>query len=475
MRIADFLIGFGVITFLVTGPWAFGTTQPWAILSLNVLGIILGLVTGFRYMVSRYNAKISNPAKFQETAKTHFSDLALALLTLSILAYILISALNKRATYDPTSWHYLYHNAIDWLPHSYDSQSTWKIFWVYLGLAGYFWACRSWVMNPMPQKNLYSRLPAQPGSGLPGEILSRRIRVLLWILCINAALVGLAGLLQRIDGTNKLLWLVEPDINKDSISQFGPYAYRANAAQYFNLVWPVALGLWLTYFRQRHFCQRTHYNILLPILIILILCPIFSNSRGGALVTAGSLLFFFVILSYSRWGGTWRGKSGLFLVLGAALLIGMLFSWEHLAPRFSRIEEGFQSREVLLITGRKMLDHNMVFGTGPGSFANLYQFYMRLRLDPRWAQLHNDWYQTLITFGAVGSILILSALLLVLVRCFGSRGIPTDREFVGAMWLALGGCLFHAIYDLPFQVHSVLSLFIFLCAILSCVSCRRRI
>ena len=30
------------------------------------------------------------------------------------------------------------------------------------------------------------------------------------------------------------------------ITQFGPYAYRANASQYFNLLWPVCLGFWWT-------------------------------------------------------------------------------------------------------------------------------------------------------------------------------------------------------------------------------------
>ena len=38
-------------------------------------------------------------------------------------------------------------------------------------------------------------------------------------------------------------WLREPLWNKSADAQFGPYAYRSNAAQYFNLVWPVALAL----------------------------------------------------------------------------------------------------------------------------------------------------------------------------------------------------------------------------------------
>jgi len=34
------------------------------------------------------------------------------------------------------------------------------------------------------------------------------------------------------------------------------------------------------------------------------------------------------------------------------------------------------------------------------------------------------------------------------------------------VWLALGGCLVHARFDFPFQIHSTLLLFLVLCAML---------
>jgi len=52
------------------------------------------------------------------------------------------------------------------------------------------------------------------------------------------------------------------------------------------------------------------------------------------------------------------------------------------------------------------------------------------------------------------------------LRWFFRGGIHGGRRFVILMWLALAGCLVHARFDFPFQVHSILFLFILLCAIL---------
>jgi uncharacterized membrane protein YcaP (DUF421 family) len=64
------------------------------------------------------------------------------------------------------------------------------------------------------------------------------------------------------------------------------------------------------------------------------------------------------------------------------------------------------------------------------------------------------------------------ALVTVILRWFARGGICGGRRFVVLMWLALGGCLVHARFDFPFQMHSVLFLFLILCAILFTVSRR---
>ena len=87
-------------------------------------------------------------------------------------------------------------------------------------------------------------------------------------------------------------------------------------------------------------------------------------------------------------------------------------------------------------------------------------------------QLHNDWLETRITFGWTGGALIALALGAVLLRWFARGGIQGARRLVVLIWLALAGCLAHARYDFPFQIHSILFLFLLLCAVLSNLSRR---
>ena len=131
-----------------------------------------------------------------------------------------------------------------------------------------------------------------------------------------------------------------------------------------------------------------------------------------------------------------------------------------------QLSAGFQGRERMYDFARPMVADSPLFGTGPGTFASLFQFY-RISPDTYWpAQLHNDWLETLITFGGVGSSLIAFAFVSMLLRWFAPGGIHGGRRFVVLMWLALAGCLVHARYDFPFQIYSILFLFLTLCAVL---------
>jgi len=86
--------------------------------------------------------------------------------------------------------------------------------------------------------------------------------------------------------------------------------------------------------------------------------------------------------------------------------------------------------------------------------------------------MHNDWLETLITFGRLGATPIFLTALLILSHWFWSGGIHGNKYFVMLLWVSLGGCLVHACFDFPLQIHSVLALFVVLCAVLSCLSRR---
>lgn len=136
------------------------------------------------------------------------------------------------------------------------------------------------------------------------------------------------------------------------------------------------------------------------------------------------------------------------------------------------IQEGYMGREGLYIAGHYMAHDNALFGTGPGTFSAMFQLYRRAGTDEWLGYMHNDWLQTVITFGWAGATPVFLTLLLVLSRWFQGGGIYGNKYFVMLLWVSLGGCMVHSCFDFPFQIHSVLALFLVICAVLSCLSRR---
>ncbi|MBI4659889.1 MAG: O-antigen ligase family protein [Verrucomicrobia bacterium] len=501
-------------------PWAFGTTQDWSVWTMNTVCYLLGVLLGAKWLIRWWAGyKPSRWGEAGEIGGFRVEDAkqstvlcltrCLAILTVIILAYTFVSALNARATFLPRENRFVYHNYLPWLPHSYDRTATLNIFWQYLGLAFFFWATRDWLLgktrkerqgitverrtrsrasvtlaSEMRRPELSSEdrevvgTPHSPPlSRSPASPLPARLCRLVWVVCLNGALLALEGVLQRLDGTNKLLWLVMPQINSTNEAQFGPYAYRSNAATYLNLLWPVCLGLWLRLrsasARMRRHFERVgggSYVVLLPCAVLIASAPIISTSRGGALIAlagvpvASGIVFF----SARRERALVRASMlTLFLViLGFSAYLG----WKDLARRLETMfSDDLSGRIQIYQNSRRIAEEFPILGTGPASFTAIYQLYK----EPNqvWdAYLHDDWLETRVTYGWAGLGAILTMLGLVLGRwCFPS-GIAAPWEFVAFIWLGLAGCLVHAKFDFPLQIYSILFLFLLLCSILLCLS-----
>ena len=489
-RICDDLSGLIIFPMLVFSPWRYGTTEQWAIWAMNVAGYALGallLVKLFIRGPKGYTAlRWENYSSHSATKTRHRHPLArqltriLAGLTLAVLAFCLVSALNAFYNHNPDTRLFEQHRCLKWLPHSLDGRRTWFTFWTYLGLAGSFWAIRDWLLGMTPAEERAVR-GGEGDFGGPSRLLPGRLRQLLWVLCINGALLGLEGIIQRASGSSKLLFLLQPLVNPEAETQFGPYAYRGNAADFFNLIWPVCLGFWWTLQRAGGLRSKLHH-VLLPCAVIMAACPIISASRGGALVAAGILILAVGFLTVTdlfaadRQSENRRTRRGtvamLWIFLVLVLVLGGYFGWSSLSPRMEQIGAGLQNREEMYDAARPMAADYPLFGTGPGTFGTVFQLYM-ISTSTYWpAQLHNDWLETRITFGWLGFAMLLAALACVGLRWFVPGGIRGGRRFVVLIWLSLAGCLIEARYDFPFQIHSILFLFLVFCAVLFSMSRR---
>src|SRR3954463_8349546 len=115
---------------IVFGPWAFGTTQVWSIWTMNVCGYILGGLLAVKWLF-RTKVNIARQSRFApENAKG--LTRTLAVLTVMILGYCLCAAVNARAKYDSGRLTFDYYtNFVAWLPHSYDRERSFDLFWNY--------------------------------------------------------------------------------------------------------------------------------------------------------------------------------------------------------------------------------------------------------------------------------------------------------------------------------------------------------
>ena len=482
-RAGDDLSGALILPMLLFSPWALGTTENWAIWCMNFAGYALGVLLLLKlfirhakgYAAPRWDNYSTRTGDFTRRPHplTRLLARTLGILTLAVLAEILISALNAGAHYNWDNRIFTYKPHLSWLPYSLDEHLTWFNFWMYLGMAASFWSVADWLLGTTLAEERRAQVADDPEKAVP--LLPARLCLLLWVLCVNGAILGIEGIVQRASGTNKLLFLVPSQSMPEAILQFGPYAYRSNAAQYFNQLWPVCLGFWCALQRAGGLRGKAQHWLLLCA-TIMAACPIISTSRAGALTAVSILIMALIYLagaSLSDWAGRngtgavrWGTAGLLILFLTATLSLGWFFGWSSLAPRLDELGAGYQGREETYAAAAPMAHDYPVFGIGAGAFPTVFQLYQLSGATYTPRLLHNDWLQTRITFGWVGFILLLAALACIGLRWFVPGGIRGSRRFVVLAWLGLSSALVQARFDFPFSIHSTLFLFLVICAML---------
>ena len=294
--------------------------------------------------------------------------------------------------------------------------------------------------------------------------LNPRLKRLLFLVCLNGGALALECILQRIyygDYQGKLLFLIEPGINSGNIAQFGPFAYRSNAASYLNLIWPLGLGLFIQLGRENlDYGKRRIGNgpelLLIPCTILAASGPIISSARGGALVmigllilVAGSLMFMNVRSKFLRFSVS----MALFVGLGTAYYLG----WEKIEPRLINIfSDNMSSRTQIYETTLKMIDDYGKFGSGPGSFEAITQFELGGILS-RWESwAHNDYLEFYLTFGKAGGSLMCCILFFLTVSATLILFFKPQKTVTWFGLMSLLGVAIHAAGDFPLQTLSIL-------------------
>jgi hypothetical protein len=199
-------------------------------------------------------------------------------------------------------------------------------------------------------------------------------------------------------------------------------------------------------------------------------CPAISTSRGGTLLAFAAVIGSLVILSYANRTAHWKTRLGIAVMFLVIVAGSAYLGWKPLVKRMENIfVDNLGSRTEIYANARKIAADYKTFGTGPGTFASVYYLYRDTGRQITHAYAHNDWLETRITFGRVGCSMIVAMLAIMLTLWLGRGGIPVYWVFTVLVGLGLSTCLLHSILDFPFQVQSLMHLFLtlgcfFMCA-----------
>src|SRR5256714_4357506 len=291
-----------------------------------------------------------------------------------------------------------------------------------------------------------------------------------WTVVLAGGSIALLGLLQKGTGAPMIFWQPAKRWGESS-NFFASYYYHGNAGAYLNLVLAPALGLAA---RSLMRPRAPIVKAISMILALIIVAAVAANtSRTAELI--GVIMTLLLLVSFARAALRKRGVLEYkTLLLGSALVVLTLFAiarashldeplkrWSELSAQLPENSRWLASRAALRALG----DANF-FGFGPGTFRVIFPYYtsgLGPNIEGTWRFLHEDYLQTLLEWGWVGSLLwgiLFFGGILVAIRNLRTpartlKWRSRHRRFLSVIVLALLGVALHALVDFPLQIASL--------------------
>ena len=300
------------------------------------------------------------------------------------------------------------------------------------------------------------------------EIAQRPVWLLrLWgAIAIAGGSIALLGLIQKGTGAQMIFWqLAAP---ADAKTFFATYYYHANAGALMNLALPVIAGLALwTVARSARAVPRAVSATTLLIVVV----AVFSNTSRMA-QAVGVLIMITLLAAVIRPAvkiiAHAEKRTLVVGVLIVAVTVLAIAQAAHLDKPIARWQQFTRQMPVDARWAANRAAWNAVgdaglFGFGPGSFRTVFPHYqqaLKAQLQGTWRFLHNDYLQTLLEWGWVGSALV-AALFFggigIAIRSYlrAQRWSNRQRLLLPCVVVALIGVAIHAAVDFPFQILSI--------------------
>jgi O-antigen ligase len=249
------------------------------------------------------------------------------------------------------------------------------------------------------------------------------LRHTLPIIIVAGAISGIVGVLQVAGNANGPFYLYRIT---NSDSAVGIFANRNHAAVFLACLFPV-LALFAAKAHAENRGGRSVQQLLaMAVAIILIPLILVTGSRSGMLVAIVGLIGGMLIYnSHVPASSTAEKSKASALILAVSILLGLVSAtiYSSRAKAIERIfaePTGAIDRTEFWTSSLRLFWDCFPFGFGPGSFVPVFQYEEppALLIGTYLNRLHNDWLETVITFGFPGIVLLILGIAYYVRRSF---------------------------------------------------------
>lgn len=303
------------------------------------------------------------------------------------------------------------------------------------------------------------------------------LKLLVTFLALNAGCIGLAGLIQLALGSQTILG-VYPALNEGQGLYFATFLYKNHAAAFLNLGLAASLAAYFYFTKNYASNPSTPRPVFVILGLVILAAVIFSKSRFGFLGSLGIVaIFLFLALAEfhksgisKRWLAIGVGVTALMAIAGGSYLLKNPKT-DHLDTLNREIMEdiSFKQRKSGYQNGWAMFAEKPILGWGAGNFRHgfrgsqdlkkekeeiVYPWMARRNQNFFWEHMHNDYLESLIELGVVGTALLFSIPGYFFWIILKSKRWKDPVIFM--LLAGLGSTAGHALVDFPFRNLAVL-------------------